>query len=321
MPRLPKAMSLAAILVFAIGLPSCQRAALAPRAAASAGPTLIASSSWANPAGPYEVVMEEDGTLPDHTIYRPANLERLGSERLPIVAFSGPGCDFNGTAFRPFFTELASHGYLIVVSGPPEPRGGSGAGFGRTAPADLSASISWALAENGRAESRYFKRLNAEKVAVMGQSCGGLQALSLARDPRISTLVLWNSGVLNVAPPSSGAPADTSFVMPVGNDKTVLDDVTVPIAYFVGADDMAAPNAADDFQRLKGVPVVLGILEIAGDAHGGTFRENNGGKFAIAALAWLNLQLKGDLGFGRYFFGEDCVLCGDPEWKISTRGF
>ena len=313
---------LSAAIWFSSGQAFAAEAASTPGLAVSAGVTSAASPAWANPTGDHTVVMEEDITLPDHTIYRPAE---LGAERLPVVVFSGPGCDFNGTAFRPFFTELASHGYLVVVSGPPEPRGGSGPRFVRTRPVDLSASISWALAENGRADSRYFQRVDAGKVAMMGQSCGGLQALSLAADPRISTIVLWNSGVFNTdpptPPPSADQPAGTTFVMPVGSDKTVLKTIKVPVAYFAGGTDMAAPNARDDFERLSDVPVVLGILEIEGDAHAGTFRETNGGKFAMAALAWLDWQLRGNQKSATVFVGDDCVLCADPDWEIRTRGF
>ena len=113
-------------------------------------------SDWEHPSGPYAVVMEEDATLPDHTVYRPERLDGFPrKDRLPIVAFSGPGCDFNGTAFRPFFTEVASHGFLVVANGPPEPRGGSGPGFPRTAASAHLASVNWAVAENGRRDSQY----------------------------------------------------------------------------------------------------------------------------------------------------------------------
>ena len=110
---------------------------LAAVASAAAQTTLPPAqpADWEHPSGPYSVVMEEDAGLPDHTIYRPADLTALrGGQRLPIVAFSGPGCDANGTAFRPFFTEVGSHGFLLIVSGLPEPRGGSGPNFPKTEP-------------------------------------------------------------------------------------------------------------------------------------------------------------------------------------------
>ena len=168
---------------------------------------------WESPIGPHAVVMEEDAGLADHTIYRPANLTAMqGARRLPIVAFAGPGCDANGTAFRPFFTEVASHGFLVIVSGPPEPRGGSGPNFPKTAPKDLTASIDWAIAENSRTGGKFAGRINTDKVAVMGQSCGGAQSLAIAEDPRIDTIMMWNSTTFTSGPggrgrgPGGGAP-------------------------------------------------------------------------------------------------------------------
>src|SRR5579875_3616668 len=64
-----------------------------------------------------------------------------------------------------------------------------------THPAQLIAAMNWAIAENQRSGSKYYQRLDSTKVAVMGQSCGGVQAIEVAADPRITTAVIWNSGL------------------------------------------------------------------------------------------------------------------------------
>lgn len=180
------------------------------------------------------------------------------------------------------------------------------------------------MSENGRKGSKYFEKLDASKIAVMGQSCGGIQTLEISRDPRFTALVLWNSGVLS-RPPAQGrgaAPGTLAAAIAAALPnvtRDVLKTLRVPIAYFVGNTDMAKPNALDDFNAIESVPVFLGVLEIPGDSHAGTFREKNGGKFGIAGVAWLNWQLKGDQNAARLFKGGDCGLCRDPEWQVKKK--
>ena len=309
---------------------------------------------WEHPSGPYAVAMEEDAGLPDHTVYRPADLTALQrGQRLPIVAFSGPGCDANGTAFRPFFTEVASHGFLLIANGLPEPKGGSGPNFPKTAPKDLSASIDWAIAENSRAGSKYFGRIDTSKVAVMGQSCGGAQSLFISEDPRIDTIVMWNSASFTSGPsgrgrgpgggasgpgaaPVAGAPAAPGTPaaggapggrggrggIPVPKvDPALLQKLRIPVAYFIGGErDILYGGAVADIALYEVAPLFWASLDIPGnDPHAGTFREKNGGAFGVAGVAWLKWRLNGDPQAARMFEGVDCTLCKDPKWDVRKK--
>jgi len=296
---------------------------------------------WEHPSGPYAVAMEEDPGLPDHTVYRPTDLAIFpGQGRLPIVVFSGPGCDANGTAFRPFFTEVASHGFLLIANGLPEPKGGSGPNFPKTKPADLSLSIDWAIAENSRKDSKYYQRIDTSKIAVMGQSCGGAQALVISEDPRIDTIVMWNSCSFQFlkgggAPPGGmpprggargggaagrGMPAGRGGIPVPEVDKVLLTKLQIPIAYFMGGKrDMLYDPALSDIDLYAAAPLFWASTDLPGDAHAGSFREKNGGKFGVVGVAWLKWQLKGDPNAAKLFEGADCGLCTDPQWEVRRK--
>ena len=65
------------------------------------------------------------------------------------------------------------------------------------------------------------------------------------------------------------------------------------------------------------VPVFHGVFPSIG--HGGTYNEDNGGAFGVAAVAWLKWQLTNDTsasGKG-YFVGAECRLCADAQWRTA----
>ena len=173
--------------------------------------------------------------------------------------------------FQTFLTEIASNGFVVIASGPkdaPLPAFAS-ARQGQPPPppvdqknlpppatkyADLITAIDWAIKQNGEAASPHFGRLDPKKVAVMGQSCGGLQATAVSGDPRIKTTVIWNSGVFK---PGAAPPMSLS-----GASKDSLKAFDAPVAYFLGGPtDLAYANGKDDFSLIPtpGRPSLLGF--------------------------------------------------------------
>jgi hypothetical protein len=76
------------------------------------------------PAGPdtpgtgrYPSMKEEDPSLADHTVYRPADLAAMGKQKLGVVAWGNGGCSDDAASTRFHLLELASHGYLVIASG------------------------------------------------------------------------------------------------------------------------------------------------------------------------------------------------------------
>jgi len=278
--------------------------------------------------GPYAVSVISEPTLTTHTVYRPTDLSPFtAGQRLPIVAWGNGACSNAGLLFETFLTHIAGHGFLVIASGPkdaplpafasrvpgqarsqPDPNAGIAAGS--TKDEDLIKAIDWAIAENGKSGSAYAGRLDPQKVAVMGQSCGGLQATAVAGDPRIKTVVIWNSGVFNE--PNGGRGATLS-----GARKESLAKFHAPVAYFLGGPtDLAYANGKNDFSRLTTVPAFLGSIH---SGHGGTYMHPGGGWFGEVGVAWLKWRLNGDQSAAKYFEGADCILCTDPIWEVAKK--
>ena len=234
--------------------------------------------------GPHPAIVVADPSLPTHTIYRPRLLEPFGpSARLPIVAWGNGGCANSSYPFRNFLIEIASHGFLVAAIGQADDLGPD-PGVGRTRSSQLLDAIDWAIAEHNRPESAYAGKLAIDKIAVMGQSCGGLQALAVSPDPRVTTSVIWNSGLLTAPPPPH---------LPMPHvDKAVLQRLHAPVAYFLGGvEDVAYANALDDVARIDRVPLFFGSVDVG---HGGTFSEPNGGEYGRVGVAWLQWRLMDD---------------------------
>lgn len=254
-------------------------------------------------SGPYKAIMVGEPTLPTHAIYRPKDLAPFGKDiKLPIVLWGNGGGANSSAFYRRFLTEIASHGFLVVAIGPVEGKRDRG---GRTKSSQLLDGLSWAIDQNQK-DTDYRGKLDTKKVAAMGHSLGGLQALEISTDPRITTTILWNSGVLG---------GDRSFGLKVSREG--LDKLKVSLAYFVGGPrDIATPNAEADYEAIKSLPVFYGSRNVG---HGGTYGQKNGGAFGKVGVAWLKWQLKGDKEAAKMFLGNPPGLSDDKEWTVKAK--
>ena len=50
-----------------------------------------------------------------------------------------------------------------------------------------------------------------------------------------------------------------------------------------------------------------------------TYRQPNGGAFAVAVTAWLDWHLKGEQSASKMFLGPNCGLCRDPKWNVQIE--
>lgn len=188
--------------------------------------------------GPYAALMEVDENLAEHVVYRPANLSQLRKKKLGILVWGNGGCRNVGSSARHHLAEIASWGYLVVapgriLSGPTataRPVERTIGPDGKRPPIattweDVRAGLDWAMAENTREGSNYRGRIDTKAVAVGGHSCGGLQALQMATDPRIRTVIVHNSGIF---------PGTTNPIVGMTIEKADLAKLHTPIVYFTG---------------------------------------------------------------------------------------
>lgn len=282
------------------------------------------AAAEAGGSGPMPAEMVSDPGLPTHTVYRPRDLEAAMEQgRLPIIAWGNGACANIGNRFRYFLTEVASEGYLVVATGPAgpqyvewkvdlgaDPNLPPGGRSPQSYAAQMNDAIGWAIAENDREGSPYYHRLDTQAVAVMGQSCGGLQAISAAADPRVKTALVLNSGTFAEGSPPFGGTGDAT--------KASLDRLHTPVAWISGdASDVAHGNAAGDFAAVHGVPAMWAYHD--GTGHSEHYREPGGGLFVAPVVSWLDWHLKGRKTAATMFSGEDCRLCSEPGWHVRTK--
>ncbi|QDH81576.1 alpha/beta hydrolase [Echinicola soli] len=258
--------------------------------------------------GQYPAIMEADPSLPTHTVFRPEDLSAFGEgNKLPIIAWGNGACANSPWEHVNFLSEVASHGFLVVAIGPMPAEGEKKKG--KSYSSQLIDAIDWAIGQNGDGGSRFFAKVDTANIAVSGMSCGGLQTLEAAPDPRVTSVVVCNSGIL--PNPGDGMPGMPQI------RKDQLSKLHTPTLYLLGGEsDIAYNNGMDDFKRIGHVPVFVGNMDVG---HAGTYAQPHGGEFARVATAWYQWQLKGDQEAGKLFKGNPSVLSRSMKWKVQKK--
>ncbi len=261
--------------------------------------------------GPCKAIMKEEPSLVAHTVFAPQDLSAFGKKQpLPVLVWGNGACTNSPWEHYKFLNEIASYGFLVLATGyiPMEEQPYRGP---MSTTEQQIESIDWAFAQNDDPKSPYYQKIDTKNICVAGMSCGGLQTLYNAADPRITTLMICNSGLFNR---QNANQAVGGMPMP---PKEKLNEIRTSIIYILGGEeDIAYGNGMDDFHRINHVPACAVNLPVG---HGGTYRQAHGGEFAVVALAWLQWQLKGDKKAARMFKGDDCELLKRPNWTIEKN--
>ncbi len=242
------------------------------------------------PSGPYEVVIEGDPNFPNHTIFRP-----VGADDMPVLAWGEGGCVKAGRAYAEMMSEIASYGILIIADGAPEGGGKSPGTMMNPVGDALTQGITYAFEKNDDPCSPLYQKVDTGKVAVSGQSCGGLLAARAAADPRVTTTLIMSSGLFQ-------------------DNQTVYEGFHTPILYMNGGPtDVAYANAETDIAALDKMDTVPIYWANLGIGHMADILEDGGGEFGRVMTGWLMYQFWGDPESTALFEGEDCGLCIDDD--------
>jgi dienelactone hydrolase len=269
-----------------------QRGGITPEMIATALP--VEGAPLAVP-GPYKVESGPAFGSPGHVVYRPADLAPFpAKDTLPVVVWGNGGCAINSTRYAGFLTTIASHGFVVLATAA-EP----GAERRRATADDLRAAIAWAETENARAGSPLNRKIALDRVAVMGQSCGGFMALELGADARVDTIGVFNSGAQSAV------------------SETVAR-LRGPVLLINGHErDFLMASSLATFEAIEKLPAFYGARHNAG--HTATVDHPGGGEFANVASNWSRWQLKGDKVAARMFVGKDCSLCTNSNWETRSK--
>lgn len=208
--------------------------------------------------------------------------QELGSGGARHAVFNwAPGSGLGPGDYRMHLERLASHGFVVIT------QASSADGNGE------KAALDWLFAENQRAGSTFYQKLDPKRVSAGGHSQGALVTMKIAGDPRLMTYVLACGGCLSA---SGGCGAA---------------NIHGPTVILGGDMDSATPNFEGDYAEIKS-PVVF--LTKGGTDHTSCARNN-----LAPWVAFMRWQMCGEESQwkSKFLMGEYC----SAPWTCKSKAW
>jgi hypothetical protein len=186
---------------------------------------------------------------------------------------------------------VASYGYFVVAANSRWVGGGNSA---------MTKALYFIFAENERADSKYYQKIDTTKVGAMGHSQGGMATAAASSDSRISSVILWNGGTTASKP-----------FLAISGERDIFTTQASQLANPVNA---AQRPAAYLFYH--DVPTIVDGKMTGGSAgHLTLMMEPE--RVIEVAVGWWDFMLKGDATAKAMFVGDNCGLCSGTAYPSN----
>jgi len=216
-----------------------------------------------------------------YTIFRPACF-RPG-ETYPVITWANGTCG-EIAGYAPLLSTIASYGFVIVASN---------STWTATAPTNMVQlrALDYAKSLNEDSESIFYQKLDLENVGAMGHSQGAMATANADGDPRVKSVIFWNTGSSNEKP-----------FLNVSGERDV--STTTPASMATGANAATQPGAWVYYHK---------VLQTGGGSTGHLVLMEQPDRVIDMAVAWWQWQLKNDAAAKKMFVGDDCGLCNKAD--------
>ena len=232
--------------------------------------------------GPYgSSTMNKVGPKKAFTVFRPKVLGQ-GGVRHPFITW-GNGTGAVPSIYAGLLSHWATHGFVVIASNSTQTGNGK----------EMVKGIDWLVAENSRAGSIFYKKLDTSNIGASGHSQGGAGCVNAANDKRVKC-----SAPLMPGP---------------GNAKGVKG----PMFVVTGSADFIVPHGLVKFTVYNPSPVPTCLAKLKGASH---FAACGSAKSMSGYItAWFRHCLMGESACKKLFYGAKCGICTDKKWTVERK--
>ena len=253
-----------------------------------------------------------DPVIGKYAVWYPSELESL-DQVYPVVIWAN-GTGSKSATYEAFLTHLASWGFITVGNDDENTRTG----------ASLNAAIKFLMAENERADSIFYHKLDLDHVGIGGHSQGGPAVFNMVTNQEHGDMVKvvyavsatssyhtgiyqdgWEYDISKVNVPTLLTAGTGTFDAGSATSKDQVNDDSKGIAQGICPLWSLEENFTllpDDIQKV--------IARKTGVDHGDSHLQCDG-----YMTAWFMYWLQDDAEAGNAFFGEDAELLSNSNWQ------